>query len=193
MPADEPERWLPVVGYEGLYEISSLGRVRNVPRLIRSKGKSVRRLTPCILKFQMPRKGEPYLTVRLRRGTKVRACRVHVLVARAFLGPRPEKYVVCHGPAGKLDNRLPNLSYGTRAKNQGPDMRRDGTSSDGARNGHAKLTGEIVLECRVRAAAGETGAALAAEFGVNAKTLRDAISGRSWRRLSIERSHRQAA
>ena len=33
---DPTERWLPVTGYEGLYEVSDLGRVRSLPRQTRS-------------------------------------------------------------------------------------------------------------------------------------------------------------
>ena len=32
LPFSEPERWLPVVGWEGLHEVSDLGRVRSLPR-----------------------------------------------------------------------------------------------------------------------------------------------------------------
>jgi len=56
---------------------------------------------------------------------------VHQLVAEAFIGPRPAGLVVCHGNDIKTDNRLSNLSYGTRRQN----------ALDGVRNGTDKWRG----------------------------------------------------
>jgi hypothetical protein len=105
-------------------------------------------------------------------------------VAEAFLGPRPDGYQVCHGPAGQLDNRLVNLSYGTRSKNCGADKYRDGTMTIGTRHGLAKLTDEIVRECRARVAAGETRVALAREFGISATAMAMAVKGATWRHVA---------
>lgn len=164
------ERWLPVVGYEGLYEVSDLGRVR---RLWRKGPKPLKQnLKPEYLGIILWRNGEGWTVL------------VHILVARAFLGPRPEGHQVCHGPAGKLDNRLVNLSYGTASKNHGADMHRDGTIQMGVRHVRAKLTDEIVRECRRRAAAGEAKAALAREFGVHNRTMRDAVTGVHWKHVA---------
>lgn len=182
----EPERWLPVGGWEGLYEVSDLGRVRSVPRVVRRRGVDVR-LHGRILRLQEPSKASPYFTVELWRVGRRRRPKVHILVAAAFLGPRPEKHDVCHGPGRHLDNRVVNLSYGTHAKNTGPDRRRDGGalgwSNIGSRNGHAKLNDEIVAECRIRAAAGESVPSLAHEFGITATVMRKAVNGKTWRHV----------
>ena len=164
------ERWLPVVGYEGYYEVSNLGRVQ------RHSGR--------ILKPYVNRKnyGE-YCQVRLSRGGVARTCEVHILVARAFLGPCPDGYQVCHGPAGSLDNSVVNLSYGTPVENAA-DMYRDDTIMTGTRNPNAKLTDEIVRLCRVRVAAGETYAALAREFGVSRVTMNLAVRRVNWRHVA---------
>jgi hypothetical protein len=53
---------------------------------------------------------------------------LHVLVAEAFLGPRPVGYDVCHKDDNRLNPRLKNLEYGTRAKNIQATVRR-GTHS----------------------------------------------------------------
>lgn len=42
---------------------------------------------------------------------------VHSLVLEAFVGPRPEGHEVCHKNGNRLDNRLENLTYGTRSEN----------------------------------------------------------------------------
>ena len=47
------------------------------------------------------------------------------------------------------------------------------------------LTGQIVAACRTRAAAGETGSALAREFGVHVVTMRYAITGENWKHVTV--------
>jgi hypothetical protein len=163
----EPERWRPVVGWEGVYEVSSLGRIRKLlPQDIRPTLKGA------------------YLAVTLR-GPDGRSLStsVHSLVAEAFIGPRPAGEDVCHGPAGHLDNSVANLSYGTHAKNCGPDRYRDGTILLGTRVATAKLTEEIVRECRARVAAGESKADLAREFGVSKTAIIFAVRGDTWRHV----------
>lgn len=100
------EEWREVVGYEGEYIVSNLGRVRSLPG-----GKRHGKLLKQALSGYP---GNQYLHVGFR-GTDTKA--VHVLVARAFLGPRPEKLDVCHNNGDRLDNRLDNLRYGTRKEN----------------------------------------------------------------------------
>jgi len=169
---DEPERWLPIAGYEGMYEVSDLGRVRSLPRF--HAGGRVLKPSYC----------GPVASVGLRRDGRSRTFSIHGLVARAFLGPCPEGMEVCHGPAGRRDNRLVNLSYGTKLKNNGEDKRRDGTAPIGIRNPNARLTDEIVRECRRRVAVGESCAALAREFGVEYTSMQNAVAGDAWRHVT---------
>lgn len=168
------EVWLPVVGLEGVYQVSDLGRVKSLTRTVDCKDGRRRTFQGQILN---PTKGTYYLEVRLA-GKNVT---VHSLVAKAFLGPRPAGMVVRHGPGGQLDNRLCNLCYGTFAENQA-DRRRDGTSNRGERHGHAKLTEDKVLEARRLVAAGPRGTlfALARRWGVNRTALSAAVRGVTW-------------
>lgn len=174
MPLGDSGEWRPVVGYEGLYEVSDQGRVRSVDRKP-ARGSRRGRL------LRLTAAGYGYLSVSLHRNGRQQTATVHSLVADAFLGPRPDGMTVCHGPAGKLDNTPANLSYGTHAKNMGEDRRRDGTANTGVRNGQAKLDDEIVRECRVRAADGESLSALAREFGVTRAAMTKAVKGITWR------------
>jgi len=170
--SDAPERWLPVVEYEGLYEVSDLGRVRSLRRWHAGSR---------VLK---PGYDGSAAQVGLSREGRRRTFKVHILVARAFLGPCPDGQEVCHGPAGRRDNRLVNLSYGTHLKNNGEDKRRDGTLPVGVLNPRAILTDEIVRECRARAAAGEPCRALAREFGVGDTAMLRAVAGTTWRHVA---------
>lgn len=165
------DTWRPVTDFGGifseLYEVSDLGRVWAAPR---------QRTPGGILK---PGRSGPYYGVNLYHGPVRQYCRVHILVATAFLGPCPPGMEVLHGPVGQQVNRADNLSYGTHAANMN-DRVRDDTSNRGERCGNAKLTEAIVLECRERARHGETQTALAAEFGVRTATMNQAIRGVTW-------------
>lgn len=122
------DRWLPVVGYEGHYEVSDLGRVRSLERVVPHARHGqyklpARLLTPTLHNYP----AALHVSVSLTLATVKRTHLVHVLVAAAFLGPRPAGLDVLHGPGGQADNRAINLSYGTPSQN-GLDQRRDGTS-----------------------------------------------------------------
>jgi hypothetical protein len=166
------EVWLPVPGYAGWYEVSNLGNVASLARET-TRGK--------LLKPQLTQKG--YRQVGLSKYGKVRFHRISNLVLEAFTGPRPPDHQACHGPGGKMDDRLVNLSWGTPSRNQ-LDRRRDGTSNQGERGASAVLTAEIVLECRRRYAAGESQAILCREFGVTSGAMSSAIKGRTWAHLT---------
>ena len=96
-----------MVGWEGLYEVSSLGRVRTLPR----HGKPGR-----ILKLQQAKRGG-YPAVSMSRNSIGRTFKVHVLVAAAFLGPKPDGLEVLHADDDKNNNVATNLRYGTRSEN----------------------------------------------------------------------------
>jgi hypothetical protein len=173
--AGEPERWLPVPGHQ-LYHVSDLGRVRSFHGG-KGCGKRGGLLSPA------PRSGPiDYLCVALYEDGKRSYRLVHQLVMEAFVGQRPAGQEVRHGPGGHHDNRLVNLSYGTRAENA-EDKRRDGTLIFGEGIAGSCLTEQVVIECRGRYAAGETTTALAAEFSVNAGTMSEAVTGGTWAHL----------
>jgi hypothetical protein len=171
-----PERWLPVTGWEGLYEVSDLGRVRSLRHRTTSGMRGGRMLKPHL----NPR---GYLVVELKRSGERRTCQVHRLVLEAFTGSCPPGMEGRHGPGGKLDNRASQLCWGTQSENYGPDRVRDGTSNRGERCGTAKLTAAIVAECRQRHAAGQTQSILMREFGVTSATMSRAITGKAWAHL----------
>lgn len=112
------ETWRPVVGFEGWYEVSDLGRVRSVDRVVTMAGRWAGALTRRAGRVRKPRlQSNGYLFVNLSREGNLTIQNVHQMVARAFLGPRPPAHDVCHGNGDKTDNRLENLRYDTRSAN----------------------------------------------------------------------------
>lgn len=109
------ERWLPVAGFEGAYEVSDQGRVRSLDRFVRLVAQGVetqRRVHSRVLKPGASRSG--HLSVAIGRGN---SRLVHQLVLEAFVGPRPAGHECLHDNHVPSDNRLTNLHYGTRSEN----------------------------------------------------------------------------
>jgi hypothetical protein len=112
------EAWRPIPGFEGLYEVSDVGRVRSVDRVLTYADGRRRRYPECILRPAPGSHG--YLSVVLCRDGKQRSHCVHALVALAFVGPRPdgpEGDEIRHRDGDHLNNRPGNLAYGTRREN----------------------------------------------------------------------------
>lgn len=130
------EVWRPVVGYEGAYEVSNLGRVRSLDRLVPAGGGRERRHQGRVLSAYF---GDHYAKVRLKVGDGGRTLNVHQLVAEAFLGPRPDGLEVCHNNGERHDNRAENLRYDTHVENQRDTIRlgRNGWANrTHCKNGH---------------------------------------------------------
>lgn len=119
-----PERWLPVPGYEGAYEVSDQGRVRSLARTIPIKNGTHRNVSGRVLAPLTDSSG--YKTVGLRKSGRGTTRRVHSLVMDVFVHPRRDGEVVCHNNGDPADNRLTNLRYGTNSENM-RDKRRHGT------------------------------------------------------------------
>lgn len=110
------EKWRAVAGYEGLYEVSDMGRVRSLPRTIRRPHTRDYHAPGRVLK-QRPANDHGHLAVTLSREGFTEKMWVHRLVALAWC-PRPDgaDYVL-HGPGGPTDNRASELRWGTAQEN----------------------------------------------------------------------------
>ncbi len=168
------EVWLPVVGWEGLYEVSDWGKVRSLDRVVLCHDGRQLRICGRLLRTCPDRKG--YLTAKLWKENRERTCRVHTLVAEAFLGPRPAGMDVCHGSADRTDNRAANLRYGTRAANMA-DKLRDGTAQRGEKGNGAKMTEVEVLAIRISR---ESGVAMAHRYGISTAQVSRIRTGKRW-------------
>lgn len=113
------EIWKPVIGYEGLYEVSNLGHVRSLNRIVNSSDRFFHQLTRIhygkTLTPSLEQNG--YLTVRLCYQQKVKAFSIHKLVAQAFI-PNPNNLPqVNHKDEDKTNNCVDNLEWCTAKYN----------------------------------------------------------------------------
>ena len=106
------EKWKPIKGYEGLYEISNLGNVKSLGRTDRFNKKwGCRIMKPTYV-------GKHYKMVRLCKDGKTKNKKVHRLVAEAFI-PNPDgKPQVNHIDGNKDNNIVSNLEWVTNSENQ---------------------------------------------------------------------------
>ena len=180
------ENWKPVVGYEGFYEVSDLGHVRSLDRIV-TKANRWGGTTECrqrgrMMKFQPKCDGSGYLFVMLwGDGNRKREnALVHRLVLRAFVGPADGRDGA-HNDGDSSNNRLTNLRYATRSENCA-DKIVHGTNLVGEKVPGAKLTEHDVR--RIRCLSGTMPQSeIAAMFGVGQMTISRAIRGETWRHV----------
>lgn len=109
------EEWRPVVGYQGLYEVSNLGRVRSVDRTSHYKDGRTYLYRGRVLKLRKGRDG--HLRINLCKDGKLKTKFVHRMVLEAFVGPCPEGMECLHIDGNPANNCVDNLSWGTRGEN----------------------------------------------------------------------------
>ena len=166
------EVWKPVPGYEGLYEVSDLGRVRSLDRLCLGRDRREEVHHGKVLNAQKLKNG--YLEVYLCRGSKRKHRTIHSLVAEAFLGPRPEKCDIMHSDGNRENNCVSNLSYDTRAENL------HSTYSYGGKQANGKLSLTDVDDVRARLYRGESAYSIAKDYSVHPTAIYHIRDGKAF-------------
>lgn len=111
-----PENWREIPGYEGYYQVSDLGHIRSMDRIVTYRTGRQQRYVGHPVPASSHRDG--HLLVNLWRDNKGRTDAVHRLVMAAFAGPPPEGHEVCHEDGDPANNNLTNLRYDTRSSNR---------------------------------------------------------------------------
>lgn len=117
----EKEIWKDIPGYEGLYQVSSLGRVKSLDRVVPHGRFGEFKLKGRVLKPSATTKG--YLSLDLCKYGMIKTITVHKLAAMAFLNHEPcgMKEVVDHIDNNPLNNRVDNLQLITSRENVSKD------------------------------------------------------------------------
>ena len=125
------EEWKPVVGYEGLYEVSNLGRIKSV------KSKHI------ILKPYM----HNYYTIKLSKNNKSKNYNIHQLVAMAFLNHIPNGFVnvIDHIDSNRFNNNLNNLRIISMRENIAKDKKNKTSKYVGVRFRKGKYESQITI------------------------------------------------
>lgn len=164
------EAWKSIPGYEGVYDVSSLGRVRSRPKRIWRNPKGWH-----LVRSQIKRKSNHYrLSGRLFKA--------HRLVLLAFVGPCPKGMEGCHWDGNPHNNRLENLRWDTHTSNEA-DKVRHGTNNALGRNGAAKLSIELVRNLRALYMTGKYSySKLSEQTGIPISTFTGIMAGKTWNR-----------
>lgn len=175
--ADNAE-WRDVIGYEGVYQVSSTGLVRSLERVIEDRMASgdmrLRRVKGRTL--SPGRDSHGYLQVQLYRdrdGGKMHL--VHRLVAASFVANPQAKPQINHLDGNPLNNRVENLEWSTSSENN-----LHATRILGRIRGHTIMTRESVEELRRLYDQGASQNDLAEQFGIKPSTVSNIVSGRRW-------------
>lgn len=175
------ENWKPVAGFENLYLVSDMGRIRSLPRTILRRNGQPMKIPGGILKPHRIKQG--HYVVSLRDQNRSRVCYVHRLVLETFVGPCPDGKQCCHWDDDPANNWLENLRWDTAQANV-QDSIRNGVSRRSnpcERNPSAKLTATSIARMRTLYATGSYSQnKLALEFGVSQQHVSLIVRGAAW-------------
>lgn len=173
------EVWKSVIGYEGSYEISNLGRIRSLDRY-RSKDGIF--LKGVLRKPQMDSRG--YYQIGLYKDSKQKLVLLHRLVASHFIENPESKEQINHIDGNKLNNVSNNLEWCTRKENMvHASQSKLFNERTGTKNGRSKLDENSVIEMRKRRKQGEKITSLSKYYKVGTSVVSSICLGKSWKHL----------
>jgi hypothetical protein len=164
------EIWLPVCGYEGLYEVSNWGRVKTMPRYHRYGSKAERILSPAV-------GTSGYKHVALTKDGVMKTIRVHRIVALAFLSNPTQFGFVNHIDGIKTNNQASNLEWCDRSHN----MKHAYAIGLFSKSNTSKLTKDVVCAIKME---GKWGSykQIGDKYGVAQSTIYNILNYNRWQK-----------
>lgn len=167
----DKEIWKDIEGYEGLYQVSSYGRVKSY------LGKSPKVLTPRV-------REDGYARVGLWKDKKVYDFLIHRLVAKTFIKNEEGKPFINHKDNNPSNNCLYNLEWCTPYENS-KHMVNQKRHKHGSNHKNSKLTEDEVSEIKKMLKLGEnTHQQISEIYGVSRQTVTYINNGKRWRHVS---------
>jgi len=166
------EVWRDVKNFEGLYQVSNLGKVK---RLV-----SKRVLCERLIGSSIDRYG--YVKRVLSKKGKNHCFTEHRLVAITFLENPENKATVNHINGIRTDNRVENLEWNTQLENKQHAIRTGITNMKGTNHPKCKLNEEQVLEIK-KIGFSQTRTSLSKKYGVSRNSILGIIKGKYWNHI----------
>ena len=156
------EEWKDIEGYEGIYQISNLGRVKSLDRLDSSN----HRLKGNIRKFGTSPNG--YVNIALFKQGKRDVFTVHRLVAETFILNPENKPQVNHIDEDKTNNMVSNLEWMTAKENVNHGTRTEKVISKMSKEVYCVNNGKTYINARIAGL----------DLGISRETIRDTCNGK---------------
>lgn len=131
------EVWKDIEGYEGLYQVSNLGRVRSLDRVVKSERTGYKTVYGKIIKPSIQNTG--YYYVLLYKDGKALRKTLHRIIAKAFIPNPDNKPQIDHINGEKTDCRIENLRWVTPGENNSNPHRCKEFSISKRGNGYKKI------------------------------------------------------
>lgn len=189
----ENEIWKSIDGFEGLYEVSSFGRVRSLNRIIIKSNGRITHYKGRILKSNSG--ARIYPSVNLKINSHQKPSQVHTLVAKAFMEYPGGQYHVHHIDGNKNNANINNLEYklaSVHIINHGLLRRKqlkipsNIKTFGGSSHPNAILNESSVKTIKQIAATGtKSMASLAKEFNVSTSTICAILHNKNWKYVTI--------
>lgn len=185
-PLKENELWKPIKGYEGLYEVSNLGRVKSLDR---KNSRDVKGLEDYISKGKIlaPRpQRQGYQLVALYRNGEREDKPIHRIVADVFLPNPNNKKTINHKNGVKDDNRVKNIEWASQKENNRHAWDNGLISARrGEKNPAAKLSESDVVKIKMAFECGISSGELAKIYSVHKSTIKSIRAGRNWEYIKL--------
>lgn len=183
------EIWKDIQGYEGLYQVSNLGRIKSLDRTVSHIGETTRNLKGKILINKLtPKK---YYKVELSFNCVYKTHEVHRLVAKAFIPNSNKKLEINHKNGIKTDNRVENLEWVTHRENLIHSYHVLGNKCGfgvlkktyGEHNVKSKLKHDDVIQIIKNKKNGISTKELSIKYNVSTNTIHGIFIGKYWKHI----------
>lgn len=176
------EVWRDVLGYEGYYQVSNLGRVKSLTRKEPSRGNSTRLRRGRFMKPKLTHDG--YYEHALSKDKKRVFIRTHRLVLLTFEPIEDVKeFEVNHINGTKTDNLIDNLEWVTPKQNIHHSIEIGLQNPIGESNSNSKTTNEQVIQARLLKNQGKTYKEIADAVNIPVGRVKRIVNSYSWKHL----------